>query len=243
MVRAESIKFFIFLCCSGLAASHLFAAEPAPALKTQNERESYSIGYQVGQSIKTDGVEVNFEKLVQGLQDAIKDKEALLSTDEMVKLIVDLKKKANEAHIRNVQDQVAKNEQESKKFLEENKKKEGIKTTDSGLQYKVLKEGVGIIPKPEDFVLVNYRGTFIDGKEFDSSYAKGEPLRVKVNGVIEGWAEALSLMKVGSKWQLFVPPDLGYGVSGLGQKIPSNKVLLFEMELLGVEKGDKAAQK
>lgn len=244
MMRKVTMKLFINLlilfCFSVLATPCVCAAESSPTLKTQNEKESYSIGYQVGQSIKTDGVEVNFEKLVQGLKDAINDKEARLSTDEMIKLIVDLKKKANEIQIRKVPEQVVKNAQESEKFLEENKKKEGVRNTKSGLQYKVLREGNGIIPKPEDFVMVNYRGTFIDGKEFDSSYAKGEPLRIKVNGVIEGWSEALLLMKVGSKWQLFVPPDLAYGVGGLGQKIPPNKVMVFEMDLVGVEKGDKA---
>jgi hypothetical protein len=106
----------------------------------------------------------------------------------------------------------------------------------------VLKEGDGITPKPEDFVTVNYRGTFIDGTEFDNSYAKGQPIRVQADGVIKGWTEALQMMKVGSKWQLFVPPDLAYGRRGLGQRIPPNKVLVFEMELVSLEKGDAAAQ-
>ena len=242
MLKVISTRLFIFSCFWVLATPHLFAAEPAPALETQNEKESYSIGYQVGLSIKNDGVEVNFDRLVQGLQDAINDKEPRLSADEMRKLIVDLKQKANEGQMKKVQEQMVKNAQESEKFLEENKKKEGIKTTESGLQYKVLKEGVGVIPKPEDSVMVNYRGTFIDGKEFDNSYTKGEPIIVKVDGVIKGWTEALSMMKVGSKWQLFVPPDLAYGSSGLGQRIPPNKVLVFEMELLGI-KVDKADQK
>jgi FKBP-type peptidyl-prolyl cis-trans isomerase FklB len=232
----------MFLCFWVLATAHLFAAESAPAVETQNEKESYSIGYQVGLSIKNDGVEVNIDRLIQGLQDAISDKEPRLSTDEMRKLIMDLKKNANELQMKKIQEQQVKNAQESEKFLEENKKKEGIKTTESGLQYKVLKEGVGVIPKPEDFVMVNYRGTFIDGKEFDSTYSKGEPIRIKVDGVIKGWTEALSIMKVGSKWQLFVPPDLAYGSNGLGQRIPPNKVLVFEMELVGIKKGEKGAQ-
>jgi len=156
---------------------------------------------------------------------------------------VDLKKRARDVQMRKIQEARVKNAQESKKFLEENGKKEGIKTTGSGLQYKVLREGDGITPAPEDFVTVNYRGTLIDGKEFDSSYAKGEPIRVRTGGVIKGWTEALPMMKVGSKWELFVPPHLAYGRGGLGQKIPPNKVLVFEMELLSVEKGDKAVQR
>lgn len=106
----------------------------------------------------------------------------------------------------------------------------------------MLKEGDGIAPGPEDFVTVDYRGTFIDGKEFDSSYAKCEPIRVQVDGVIKGWTEALPMMKTGAKWQIFVPPHLGYGRRGSGQRIPPNKVLVFEMELLAVEKGDEADQ-
>jgi FKBP-type peptidyl-prolyl cis-trans isomerase FklB len=242
LLKAVSTRLFMFLCILVLATPYLFAAGPAPALETQNEKESYSIGYEVGLSMKTDGVEVNFEILIQGLQDAINQKEPRLKAEEMKKLIVDLKKKSREVQMRKIQEQIVKNAQEAEKFLEENKKKEGVKTTESGLQYKVLREGDGATPKPEDFVKVHYRGTFIDGKEFDNSYAKGEPIRVQVDGVIKGWTEALPLMKVGSKWQLFVPPGLAYGRGGLGQRIPPNKVLVFEMELLEVEKGDKAAQ-
>ena len=184
-----------------VAAPHLFAAEPAP--QTQNEKESYSIGYQVGLSMKTDGVEVDFERLVQGLQDAIDAKEPRLGTEEMRKLIVDLKKRSRDARMRKIQEQIVANAAESEKFLEENGKKEGIQTTASGLQYKVLKEGDGIAPGPEDFVTVDYRGTLIDGKEFDSSYAKGEPIRVQVDGVIKGWTEALPMMKTGRQMAAF----------------------------------------
>ena len=115
-------------------------------------------------------------------------------------------------------------------------------TTESGLQYKVLKEGDGISPGPKDSVKVNYRGTFIDGTEFDNSYEKGEPITVQTDRVIKGWTEALQMMKVGSKWQIFVPPELGYGRRGSPGKIPPNKVLVFEMELMDVEKGDQADQ-
>ena len=138
-------------------------------------------------------------------------------------LIVDLKKRAREAQMRKIQEQIVENAKESKKFLEENKKKEGVKTTESGLQYKVLREGDGISPGPEDYVTVNYRGTFIDGKEFDSSYKKGEPARVQVDGVIKGWTEALPMMKTGSKWELYVPPDLAYGRRGLRSENPAEQ--------------------
>jgi FKBP-type peptidyl-prolyl cis-trans isomerase FklB len=237
-----STRLFIVLFFLLLNSPHLFADQPAAVPETQNEKESYSIGYQVGVSMQTDGVEVDFERLVQGLDDAINAKEPRLGTEEMRKLIVDLKKRARDAQMRKIQEQIVDNALESEKFLEENGKKKGIKTTESGLQYKVLRAGDGIAPGPEDFVTVNYRGAFIDGKEFDSTYANGEPIRVQVDGVIKGWTEALPMMKTGSKWQIFVPPDLAYGRRGSGQRIPPNKVLVFEMELLAVEKGDQADQ-
>ena len=242
MLRTVSKRLLMFSCFWVLVTPHLFAAETTPAPETQNEKESYSIGYQVGLSMKNDGLEVDFDKLMQGLHDAIDAKAPRLSVDEMRNLIVDLKQRSRESQMKKLQELIAKNAAESEKFLEENKKKEGIKTTESGLQYKVLKEGDGISPQPEDFVTVNYRGTIIDGKEFDSSYAKGAPIRVQVDGVIKGWTEALPMMKVGSKWELFVPPDLAYGRNGVPGRIQPNKVLVYEMELLAAEKGDKTAQ-
>jgi FKBP-type peptidyl-prolyl cis-trans isomerase len=242
LLKAIITRLFLVSCILVLASPQLYAAGTASALQTQKEKESYSIGYEVGRSMKTDGVEVDFNILTQGLEDAINQKEPRLKDDEMRKLIVDLRKKAREAQLRKLQEQVVQNAQESEKFLAENRKKEGVNVTGSGLQYRVLREGDGITPKPEDFVKVHYRGTFIDGKEFDSSYAKGEPARVQTDGVIKGWNEALQMMKVGSRWQLFVPPELAYGRGGLGQRIPPNKVLVFDMELLAVEKVDKTGQ-
>ena len=235
-----SSRVFIFSYCFLFAASQLFAENSAPALDTQNDKESYSIGYQVGLSMKSDGVEVDFEKLILGLRDSIDGKEPRLSEEEMKKLIVDRKKSAREIEMRRLQELIVANAAESEKFLEENKKKEGVKTTESGLQYKVLKKGKGITPKPEDMVTVNYRGTFSDGTEFDSSYAKGEPMTVQADGVIKGWTEALQMMNKGSKWQIFVPPHLAYGRGGLGTRIPPNKVLIFEMDLLEIKKGGNA---
>ena len=235
-----STRLFILSCLLLVATSHLFADDPAPALETQQDKESYSIGYQVGLSMKSDGVEVNFEKLTQGLRDAIDGNAPLLSEEEMKKLIVDRKKVAREVEMRKVQELRVRNAEEAEKFLEENKKKAGIKTTESGIQYKVLVEGEGITPKPEDFVTVNYRGMFIDGTEFDSSYTRGEPMTTQVDSVIKGWTEALQMMKVGSKWKIFLPPHLAYGRGGMGTRIPPNSVLVFEIELISVKKGDDA---
>ena len=238
MIRPISAGLFILACFLLLATSHLFADDPAPALETQQDKESYSIGYQVGLSMKSDGVEVNFEKLTQGLRDAIDGKEPPLSEEEMEKLIVDRKKVAREAEMMKVQESRVRNAEEAEKFLEENKKKAGIKTTESGLQYEVLVEGGGISPKPEDFVTVNYRGMFIDGREFDSTYTKGEPMTTQTDRVIKGWTEVLQMMKVGSKWKIFLPPHLAYGRNGMGKRIPPNKLLVFEIELLSIKKGD-----
>jgi FKBP-type peptidyl-prolyl cis-trans isomerase len=212
------------------------------ALETQKEKESYSIGYQVGISMKNDGVEVNFERLAQGLRDAINGKEPSLGQEEMKKLIVDLKKMTREAKMLEIQEQVVQNAADAEKFLVENKEKDGVRTTESGLQYIVLKEGDGITPKLEDTAVVHYVGTFTDGKEFDNSHSRNEPAKVRVNGVIKGWTEALPMMKTGSHWKLFVPPDLAYGRNGMPPRIPPNKVLVFEMKLLAVEKAKKPDQ-
>jgi FKBP-type peptidyl-prolyl cis-trans isomerase FklB len=217
-----------------LAPSYLFADE-VPALETPQDKESYSIGYQVGLSMKSDGVEVNFDKLIQGLQDAITEQEPLLSIEEMRSLIVARKDKARDEALRKYQEAIVKNAEESEKILAENAKKEGVKTTESGLQYKIIKEGEGEIPNVEDFVTVHYRGTLTDGTEFDSSYSKGEPQTFQTDGVIKGWTEALQMMKVGSQWEIFVPPDLAYGRTGMLPKIPPNSVLVFEIELLSIE--------
>lgn len=222
---------FLFLPASPSAA----AGGPLKHAQTQKEKESYSIGYQVGISVKNDEVEVEFEHLVQGLHDALASKEPRLTMDAMKKLIVDLRKRARETALKRQQELTVRNAEESEKFLVENGRKEGVKTTESGLQYKVLRAGDGDAPGPDDTVRVNYRGMFADGGEFDSSYAKGEPHTVRADGVIKGWTEALQMMRAGSKWQIFVPPHLAYGRSGLGQKIPPNKVLVFEIELLSID--------
>ena len=229
-------------CFLLLVPSSLLADEQK-ALETQQAKESYSIGYQVGLSIKNDAVEVDVDTLIQGLQDAVAGKEGLLSNEEMRSLIVALKEKAREVQMRKFSEAKVKNAEVSAKFLEENGKKEGVKTTESGLQYKILTEGEGEIPKEEDFVTVHYRGTLTDGTEFDSSYARGEPQRLQTDGVIKGWTEALQMMKEGSKWEIFVPPDLAYGRNGMPPKIPPNSVLVFEIELLSIEKKQEADEK
>jgi FKBP-type peptidyl-prolyl cis-trans isomerase len=226
-----------------LVAFPLLAVADTQGPATQQEQESYSIGYQVGLSMKSDGVEAEMDHLMRGLRDALDGQEAQLSMEEMKRLIVDLRKRARETETRKIQELIVRNAEESEKFLRENKEKEGIRSTESGLQFKVLQEGSGVTPGAEDMVKVHYRGMFVDGREFDSSYAKGAPQIVQADGVIKGWTEALAMMKVGSKWQLFVPPELAYGRGGLGQKIPPNQVLVFEIELLSIENDEKTVGK
>jgi FKBP-type peptidyl-prolyl cis-trans isomerase FklB len=242
MGKGINRKLLIFVCFLLVTPTHLLADENVQELTTQKEKESYSIGYQVGLSIKTDDVEVDFDRLVQGLRNAIDGNESLISFEEMKALIMALKEKARDAALRKSQEQIVKNAEIFEKFLAENGKKDGVKTTESGLQYKIIKDGDGLSPKEKDSVSVHYRGTFIDGQEFDSSYARGEPQRFQTDAVIKGWTEALQMMKVGSQWEIFVPPDLAYGRSGMGQKIPPNSVLVFQIELLSIEKEKEAGE-
>ena len=150
-------------------------------------------------------------------------------------VLSDLQKRMFAVQQERLKEVSARNLEEGTAFMAQNAKKDGVKTLPSGLQYKVIKEGKGKMPKAEDTVTVNYRGTFMDGTEFDSSYKRGEPVTFQVNGVIKGWTEALQLMKEGSKWELFIPSDLAYGERGAGQTIPPNSTLIFQVELISVQ--------
>jgi FKBP-type peptidyl-prolyl cis-trans isomerase FklB len=203
-------------------------------LKDQKDKESYSLGYQFGQSLKHQGLAINLEVYTAGIRDALGGAKPQLSQEEVNKTVSEIQSRVVAARQKEMQELADKNLSEGKAFLEANGKKEGVKILSSGLQYKVLAEGSGKTPKATDEVTVNYRGTLIDGTEFDSSYGRGKPLTVKVNGVIRGWSEALQLMKAGSKWQLFIPPDLAYGERGMG-RIPPNSTLIFDVELISVK--------
>ena len=217
--------------------SGICLAGERPGLKDEKEKISYSIGYQVGGDFKRQGVELDTDLLVKGIQDATGGAEPRISPQEMRKTLVDLKMKV-EADERKRQSEIAgKNRAEGEAFLAANGKKEGVVTLPSGLQYKVLAAGKGTSPGPADNVTVHYRGTFVDGTEFDSSYKRNEPATFGVDRVIPGWKEALPMMTEGAKWQLFVPSKLGYGEQGSGSRIPPNSALLFEVELISVRSG------
>ena len=217
----------------GLYSAVCFGAE-RPAPMDAKAKESYSLGYQFGQNMKAQGIDLDLEIYAAGIRDALSGTSPQLSPDEIRTVVTELQKRITAARQKENKALADKNLAEARAFLEENKKKEGVITLPSGLQYKVLTEGSGKTPKATDSVTVHYRGTLVDGKEFDSSHKRGQPTTFEVGKVIRGWTEALQLMKEGSKWQLFIPSALGYGDRGAGP-VPPNSTLIFEVELLAVK--------
>jgi len=215
----------------GLLAGMVRGAEDKPAFKDPKEKASYSIGANWGNSLKRQEVEVDLEATIKGLRDGLAGK-SVLNEQELREALTALNQeiRAKMEEKRKLLGET--NKQEGEKFLAENKTKSGVITLPSGLQYKVLAEGSGESPKSNDVVTANYRGTLIDGTEFDSSAKNGQPLVRPANMLIKGWTEALQLMKPGAKWQLFIPPDLAYGERGSGAQIGPNAALIFEMELV-----------
>ena len=224
------MKAIVIISVAFSFAVAAFAEEKPPQLKDLKDKASYSIGLNVGMNMKRQNVDVNQDAFTAGFKDALAGRKPLMTEQEVREAMMafekDMQQKQNDA--------AQKNSADAQKFMTENKSKEGVKTTGSGLQYKVMKEGSGAQPKATDTVTVNYRGTLTDGTEFDSSYKRGQPATFPVSGVIKGWTEALQMMKVGSKYQLFIPPDLGYGANGQ-RAIPPNSVLIFEVELMDVK--------
>jgi len=208
-------------------------------LKETKQRVSYSIGADIGSNFKRQEIEIDPKAMAAGLSDALAGKTQLTEA-EMKEVLntfrTDMMAKMQEKQKASVE----KNAKEGEKFLAENAKKEGVKVTASGLQYKVLKSGTGKTPKLSDTVKTHYHGTLVDGTVFDSSVERKEPATFPVQGVIPAWTEALQLMKEGDKWQLFVPSKLAYGEQGAGGKIGPNATLIFEVELLSIEKSEKA---
>ena len=203
-------------------------------LKTQTDSVSYTIGMDIGKNLKNQKIEVVPEILAQGIRDILDSNETLLNEEQAAEVIATLQKQLMAKHEEMMQKQKDVNKKAGDDFLNENKKKEGVVTLASGLQYKIIKMGTGPKPKATDKVTVHYRGTLIDGTEFDNSYTRGEPATFGVNQVIKGWTEALQLMPVGSKWIIYLPPDLAYGEQGAGQVIEPNSTLIFEVELISI---------
>lgn len=217
-----------------LATSLAFAQEKQE-LKTEKDKLSYAIGMDMGTGLKRNAIEVDADIIARGIKDVLSGSKPLMTNEEVRTVLMAAKQELQAKQQERMKTLGEKNKREGEAFLAMNKKKKGVKVLPSGLQYKVITEGKGEAPKATDTVTVNYKGTLIDGTEFDSSYKRGEPATFPVNGVIKGWTEALQLMKEGSKWQLVIPAELAYGERG-GGPIGPNSVLIFEVELLSIKK-------
>lgn len=227
--------FIAVLAVPALAISISAQDKPFP-LKDLKDKASYSIGVDIGMNFRKQNMDLNPDALAAGAKDALSGKPQI-SPNEVREIMTQWQKDFTEKQ----KVMATKNQAEGEKYLTENKKKEGVKTTASGLQYKAIKEGTGPQPKGADTVTVNYRGTLIDGTEFDSSYKRGEPATFPLNGVIKGWTEGLQLMKKGAKYQFVIPANLAYGDRGVGSDITPNSTLVFEVELLDIKPGAEAA--
>jgi FKBP-type peptidyl-prolyl cis-trans isomerase FklB len=204
-------------------------------LETQKQKVSYSIGLDIGRNLKQGQIDIDMEALGRGIKDAVSDSTPLLTEAQIQETMQKFQQEMIDKQSQSANLAGEKNTQEGETFLAENAKKEGVITLPSGLQYKVIKAGTGKKPKLTDEVTTHYRGMLIDGTEFDSSYKRGEPTSFPVDGVIAGWTEALQLMPVGSKWQLFIPSNLAYGPRGAGNVIGPNAALIFDIELLAIK--------
>jgi FKBP-type peptidyl-prolyl cis-trans isomerase FklB len=204
-------------------------------LKTLQDSVSYSIGMDIGKNLKGQMIDVNPDALAQALKDLNGDGKPMLTDAQARSAMMAFQTQMMATHAEKMKAAGEKNKKDGEVFLAENKKKEGVVTLPSGLQYKVLTIGNGKKPRATDKVTLNYRGVLIDGTEFDNSYKRGEPAVFPVNGIIKGLSEALQLMPVGSKWQIVIPADIAYGEQGAGAQIAPNAVLIFEIELLGIK--------
>jgi len=214
----------------------LAVAEDESPLVDDAAKINYSVGYQIGSDFQHQEIEVRPEAVIQGIRDAMGGDEALMSSTEMRRTMAELGEKVAEQKKQRKLDALNKRLEESRRFHAENAKKPGVVTTASGLQYRVNKEGRGNSPQKEDKVLVHYAGQLLDGSVFDSSYKRGKPTSFQVDQVIKGWTEALLMMKQAAHWQLFIPPELAYGEAGAGADIPPNSTLIFEVELIAIQK-------
>jgi FKBP-type peptidyl-prolyl cis-trans isomerase FklB len=212
------------VCCADDAKTAKIKTTNTIELKNDNDKVLYSLGYELGKDISRQELELTPEVLLRGVEDAISGGKPLVNTSQRQAALKQIKETRAQHNL-----------EQSQTFLAANAKKEGVQTLPSGLQYKVITPGEGKSPTDKDTVMVHYRGTLIDGSEFDSSYERGKPATFALRKVIKGWQEGLRLMKEGAKWELYIPPDLAYGKHGRPQAIPPNSALIFEVELLKVK--------
>jgi len=220
----------------GIIALATWAQAQGPAgLKEQKEKVSYVIGVDIGKALQKQGVAIDPDLVARGIKDGVSGGKLLMSDQEIKETMTAFQKEMRAKQEVALKQAGEKNKREGEAFLAENKIKEGVKTLPSGLQYKVIKAGSGKKPKATDTVVTHYKGTLLDGTEFDSSYKRNQPATFKVNGVIRGWTEALQLMEEGAQWVLYVPAALAYGERGAGPQIGPNATLIFEVELISVQ--------
>jgi len=236
----------LMVVVSGAAVGQDAEKKAAPAadtsgLKDLKSKAFYGIGLGLGRNLKSAGIDADADLIARGIKDGLSGGKTLLTDEQIQQVMQEFQQEIVARKMEENKVAVEKNKKEGDAFLAANKSKPGVVTTASGLQYKIVKPGTGAIPKATDTVTTHYKGTLIDGTEFDSSYKRGEPASFPVNGVIRGWTEALQLMKTGSKWQLYIPSDLAYGPNGSPPKIGPNSVLVFDIELLGVGAAAPAA--
>lgn len=222
MRKACFAALTLALCSSGSIAAE------AVAPQSENDKAIYSLGWDLGTELKGNALELNQELLLQGIKDAMEGNKPLVKTTGRNRALAQIREQ-----------RVKHNLEQSQAFLAENAKKEGVVTLESGLQYRVIQAGEGESPQANSSVNVNYKGSLIDGTEFDSTYERGKPMTFQVKKVIKGWREALLLMQEGAKWELYIPPQLGYGKRGLRKTIPPNSALIYEVELLAVKTAEK----
>ena len=227
MLRLTST--LILLCLTPMLAS------ADKGLETLEQKASYSFGVDFAKRLKQQGIDLDIPALNRGIKDQASGGKLAFEEGEMNQFKAEYTEQLRAQLIKEQEALAAKNLEAGKQFLAENAKKEGVVTTASGLQYKVIKSGDGPSPGPDDTVTTHYRGTLIDGREFDSSYSRGQPASFPVGGVIKGWTEALQLMKVGDKWELYIPSDLAYGPAARSELIQPNSTLIFELELLDIK--------
>jgi FKBP-type peptidyl-prolyl cis-trans isomerase FklB len=247
--KLNDMKVLLGFLAMGAAITLSAAETPTPELKDQKDKVSYSIGMDIGRNIKRQNLDLNVDAVAAGIRDAIAGGKTALTEEQSREVMNAYRMEMQTKQQAEAKQASEKNKKEGEAFLAENAKKEGVKTlqvklpsgSNSALQYKVMTAGTGPKPTTNDTVITHYRGTLIDGTEFDSSYKRGEPATFPVTGVIKGWTEALLQMPVGSKWQLFIPADLAYGERGAGRNIGPNATLIFDIELIGIQDKAKAA--
>jgi FKBP-type peptidyl-prolyl cis-trans isomerase FklB len=235
VTNGEEMRIRRTIAFSLILLTGVAAAQETSAFTNQKEKRSYALGMDLGQQLRRLAIDVDPTVFARGMRDALSGQKMLMTEDEARAVVAELQDEQRAKMIEARNAEAEENKKKGEAFLAENKKKEGVVTLPSGLQYKVLKAGEGKKPALTDTVVCNYRGTLIDGTEFDSSYSRNQPATFPVAGVIRGWTEALQMMPVGSKWQLFIPASLAYGENGAGAQIGPNATLVFEVELIEIK--------